>query len=155
MSGCGKTTIGQLLARALNKPFFDTDEQIERTHKQTISEIFQTLGEEQFRLWETEVIERLLNGVEPSVLALGGGGVERNGDILRKTAHVIYLQRSIPSILQTINASKRPLLQADPENALLAQLNARGDLYISTADLIVYNEEEPARCLAMILNALE
>ncbi len=51
MPGCGKTTIGKLLATELNYNFFDMDKYIEDISGETVKELFEK-GEENFRNWE-------------------------------------------------------------------------------------------------------
>ena len=56
MPGCGKTTIGRALARLMNRPFIDCDEEVEHRAGVSIVEIFAREGEAAFRALETEVI---------------------------------------------------------------------------------------------------
>ena len=72
--GAGKSTIGRLLAKALNVDFVDSDKEIERKTGVSIPLIFEYEGEAGFRRREAEAIEDLtcLNGV---VLATGGGSI--------------------------------------------------------------------------------
>src|SRR2546422_8321943 len=74
--GCGKTTVGQLLARHLAWRFVDLDARIEHRAGLRITEIFDRLGESAFREIEHEqLIEALGQSAEldqPTVLALGG-----------------------------------------------------------------------------------
>ena len=79
MPGSGKSTVGAALARRLERPFVDADEEIVRRAGRSIPEIFAEDGEERFRTLETEVLSDLgkRSGI---VLATGGGAVlfERN-----------------------------------------------------------------------------
>src|ERR1700722_12765466 len=74
LPGVGKTSIGRRLAVALELPFRDADEEIERAAGRTVSEIFAQHGEAHFRDGERRVIARLLDEPAP-VLATGGGGL--------------------------------------------------------------------------------
>ena len=58
--GCGKTTVGSLLARRLGAPFVDLDLEIERRAGMTVREIFERQGEPAFRSMEAEVELRVL-----------------------------------------------------------------------------------------------
>jgi len=62
LMGAGKSAIGRMVAQQLKVPFIDTDVEIERVSRMTISELFATYGEEEFRALETRVIKRLLRG---------------------------------------------------------------------------------------------
>ena len=70
--GSGKSTIGPLLAGGMDRPFYDLDDLIEEEQGRTISEIFESQGEEHFRKLESD---RLVQNPpsEPCVMALGGG----------------------------------------------------------------------------------
>ncbi len=72
MMGAGKTAVGTALARHLDVPFLDSDEEITRAARMTVAEIFARDGEPFFRARESEVLLRLLNG-PPAILSTGGG----------------------------------------------------------------------------------
>jgi shikimate kinase len=94
--GSGKSTIGRQLAKALKRPFFDSDKEIEKRTGVTISWIFEMEGEEGFRAREKQVIAEL-SAKENIVLATGGGAVlaEDNRNLLRSRGKVVYLSSSI------------------------------------------------------------
>ena len=71
--GCGKSTIGRILAEKRGQEFLDTDRYIEQKQGRSISDIFATQGEEVFRDMETEALRELIQKQEPMVIALGGG----------------------------------------------------------------------------------
>src|ERR1700744_4871245 len=72
MMGAGKSSVGKRLAQALDLPFKDADEEIEKAAGRTITEIFAQHGEAEFRGGGRRVIARLL-AEPPHVLAPGGG----------------------------------------------------------------------------------
>ena len=72
MSGAGKTTIGKRLSMKLEYPFVDTDDQIETRYNKSISEIFQSEGEAEFRRYESQLVDELKNE-SPGVISVGGG----------------------------------------------------------------------------------
>src|SRR5262245_403990 len=72
MMGAGKSSIGRRLAARLGVAFVDADAEIEKAAGMSISDIFTTRGEPEFRSGEARVIARLLEG-GPQVLATGGG----------------------------------------------------------------------------------
>ena len=64
MMGCGKSTIGRLLAQKLNLRFFDIDFLIENKTDMKIAEIFEKKGEDEFRNLEKEVTLKFLKKKE-------------------------------------------------------------------------------------------
>jgi 3-dehydroquinate synthase len=138
--GAGKTTIGRLLARKLNRRFVDSDHEIEARTGATIPWIFEIEGEACFRRREADVI-RDLSAQDGLVLATGGGAVlnPESRAFLAERGTVIYLRASIGSILQRTSHDKnRPLLQtADPRAKLEELLEQRDPLYREIADLVI------------------
>ena len=136
--GAGKTTIGQLIAQSLHYRFFDTDAVIEQTAQQTISQIFETTGEADFRQVETQVLAEL-STYSRLVVATGGGIVtpRQNWSYLR---HGVIIWLDVPlEVLYTRlkKDTQRPLLQtSDPFARLQLLLQERRPLY-SQADVTV------------------
>lgn len=140
LMGAGKTTIGRALAKKLNRPFFDSDIEVETRTGASVSTIFEIEGETSFRRREAEVIRDIASrsGI---VLATGGGAVLHPDTraLLKNTSTVIYLSASVHQLLQrTRKDTKRPLLQtADPQKRLEELMNARDPIYREVADLII------------------
>ncbi|MDR1005406.1 MAG: shikimate kinase [Bacteroidales bacterium] len=69
----GKTTLGRAIAQELNVPFLDIDLMVEELHDMSVEDIFDKLGESQFRIWEREVLFDFLNRKDDVIISLGGG----------------------------------------------------------------------------------
>src|SRR5579863_3009753 len=84
--GCGKSTVGELLAREAGWPFIDLDATIEAVQGISIREIFERDGEPFFRQLEHAALSEA-SKTEPAVIALGGGTwvQEPNLELIRKT----------------------------------------------------------------------
>ena len=140
LMGAGKTTVGKLIARHLNRPFIDSDHEIEKRTGVNIPLIFELEGEAGFRTREAAIIEEL-TGQRNIVLATGGGAIlsPRNRDNLRRNGTVIYLRAKVGDLWQRTRHDKnRPLLQtADPQAKLKVLFAQRDPLYREIADIIV------------------
>jgi shikimate kinase/3-dehydroquinate synthase len=140
LMGSGKTTIGRVLAKKLNKRFIDSDHEIEARTGVSIPVIFEIEGEQSFRQREADVI-RDLTAQQDIVLATGGGAIlnPESRRYLKSRGTVIYLRASTQSILQRTSHDKtRPLLQtADPRKRLENLARQREPYYQEVADLIV------------------
>ena len=138
--GAGKTTIGRLLAKALERRFFDSDAEIEKRTGASITWIFDLEGEAGFRRRETEMLERLLAWSD-IVLATGGGAVlsPHNRELMSTSGRVVYLRATLEQQLRRTRLSKnRPLLQdADPVEKLKQLSIIREPLYQEISDLQV------------------
>ena len=133
MPGCGKSTVGKLLAQKTGKEFVDADEKIIELAGKSIPEIFAEDGEEAFRAWETKALEELgkRSGL---VIATGGGCVtkERNYPLLHQNGTIFYLQRE----LEQLPTDGRPLSQTGD---LAKMFEIRRPLYEAFADHIIDN----------------
>lgn len=139
MMGAGKTAVGQALARRLDVPFRDSDEEIVRAAQMTIAEIFARDGEPFFRARETEVLARLLKG-EPCVLSTGGGAFlsERNRALVRAHGVSVWLRADLDLLWQRVrHKTTRPLLQTANPRQTLADLYAARVPHYAQADVIV------------------
>lgn len=140
MMGSGKTTMGRVLAKQLDKEFVDSDEEIQHRTGVTIPHIFDVEGEQGFRQRESSVIADLLRR-ENLVLATGGGAVlmDQNRAAMRENGIVIYLKASVHDLWQrTRHDRNRPLLQTDDPHAKLAELFQQRDaLYQQVADIVI------------------
>ena len=149
MPGCGKSTIGNLLARKLGRKFVDADEEIIQLAGKSIPEIFAQDGEEIFREWETMALEHL--GKQSGlVIATGGGCVTRQGNYpaLHQNGSIVWLERDL-SLLPT---DGRPLSQS---NRLEEMYAVRKPMYEAFADVRVANTGSPEDTVTEILSKLE
>ena len=157
LMGVGKSTVGRRLAKELQRPFADVDEQVELRAGATIPRLFADRGEEAFRALESEVLTDLLATEAPLVLAAGGGAVTRAANreaLARSGARVVWLRASPEFLAGRTDPSHRPLLAGDA-GGTLARLEAeRGPLYAQVAHLTVDVErfhigtDKPKRALA-------
>ena len=149
MPGCGKSTIGKLLAEATGKQFLDADSELVATYKKEIPAIFAEEGETGFREKETAVLAAL-GKKSGLVIATGGGCVTRseNYPLLHQNGTIVWLQRDL-SLLPT---DGRPLSQANPLSALYEQRKVK---YEAFADLVIDNNQNAAKTVQDILIKLE
>lgn len=145
MPGCGKSTIGKLVAEKFGRVFVDADAEIIKKANMSIPEIFNKLGEDKFRQIESEVLAEL--GQKSNlVIATGGGCVTRNEnyDSLHQNGTVYWIQRDIASL----PTDGRPLSQAGN----LSQMYAiRKPLYEKFADHVIINNGSIENTVAEIL----
>jgi shikimate kinase len=117
--GCGKTTVGRLLAEELGWKFIDVDAEIESAQQQTIAWIFAEQGEGAFRELESQAIRARVAAIEagdPAVVALGGGALvsQPNWELIERNGITIWLDCPLDLIRSRINNDgARPLAQ-DP-----------------------------------------
>ena len=139
--GCGKSTIGVKLSYRLRRPMLDTDKLIEKEEGRTISEIFETDGEEYFRNLETECIKKLISTVHSQIISVGGGLPMRevNHALLKELGMVVYLRAEAETIYGRVKHDKtRPLLQCDnPKEKIKTLMKQRAAVYESASDVIV------------------
>lgn len=139
--GTGKTTVGQRLAKKLERSFIETDTLIEQMAGKAIPEIFQQDGEISFRELEIGVIKDIAKR-ENAVIACGGGAVlnKINIDRLRENGTIIYLTASPEVILKRVSTTgnQRPLLDVDnPALTVRELLEFREPFYQRAADITV------------------
>lgn len=148
MPGCGKSTIGAVLARLTGKKFADTDALIVQKAGKPIPEIFAAEGEAHFRALEHEVICEVGAG-HGQIIATGGGVVTREENLypLRQNATVVWLQRP----LQDLPTDGRPLSQA---TRLADMYRVRRPLYRAFCDLEIPNDGTPDEVAARILEEI-
>lgn len=149
MPGCGKTTIGKLLARETGKQFVDADEALEARVGRKITDIIPTDGEAAFRCLETETLVEL--GKQSGfVIATGGGCVtqERNYPLLHQNGTILWLTRA----LDKLPTEGRPLSQTGKLQQMLA---TRQPMYRRFADAVIENDGTVEETLAQIRAALE
>ena len=131
MPGCGKTTIGKILADELNKDFTDTDDEIIKRINMPIADYFAKHGEESFRRIESEVIKEIA-ACQSSVIATGGGAVLNpdNIKLLKENGTVVFIDRPLEKLVTTAD---RPL--SSNKELLEKRYKERYGLYCAAADI--------------------
>lgn len=145
LPGSGKSTVGALLADGLGATFLDLDTEIERRERMTVSEIFASRGEAEFRAMERAVTQEL--ATRPAmVISTGGGWMAdpANVALLRPPGRIIHLVVSVPTALVRLgpDIGRRPLLSEPSAKVRLEALAAarmplygRADSEIDTENL--------------------
>lgn len=157
LMGVGKSTVGRRLAHRLGLPFADGDVEIEAAAGMTVSEIFSSLGEPEFRAGEARVMRRLLEG-PPLVLATGGGAMlnAETRALMKARAITIWMRADLKVVAERVaRRDTRPLLRGrDPLEALNGLAEARYPIY-AEADLSVdVGGGSHAQAVESILKAL-
>lgn len=137
MPGCGKSTIGVLLAKTLGKQFLDTDLRIQEEEKMLLQEIIDQKGNAYFR----EAEERVLCGIEAddTVIATGGSAVYSSRAMahLRQLGRVVYLDLPLAEIERRVQNIKTRGISMAPGETLAGLYREREPLYRKYADLAI------------------
>ena len=147
MPGCGKSTVGKLIAGHTGLQFVDADTEVEKLAGKSIPQIFAEDGEDVFRSWETKVLSAL--GKESGlVIATGGGCVTRQENYrhLHQNGTIFWLTRPI----QSLATEGRPLSAA---GKLEEMYQIRRPLYEAFRDYRIENRT-PAQAVSEILHII-
>lgn len=138
MPSAGKTTIGSMLSKTLNMPFFDSDDVVNLKTGKTPAEIIKTQGEAAFRQIESEVIYEL-SLKNHTIIATGGGvpTVADNVTALKQNGRIYYIDRPIDLLEAT---QDRPLSSCKDD--LISLYHKREKLYINAADKRIVNDKD-------------
>ena len=152
--GCGKTTVGRILAEQLGWAFVDLDDEIEAAEKMSISEIFRLRGEPLFRMIEREALVarvRLIQRGSPHVIALGGGAYADTSsqDFLRDNGVSVWLDCPLEIVERRVaQATHRPL--AHDLEAFRKLYGERVDSYSRADYRVQIVNDDPAAAVAEI-----
>jgi shikimate kinase len=157
--GCGKSTIGKILANDLKFIFLDLDNVIEYIIGLNIREIFEKYGEDYFRNLESDVIKNIYHNSN-CVFACGGGVFKRHNNIkeIRQNSFVVYLSMTLEKAYERLKFVKdRPLLitEGDLKEKIAQIMDQRKEIYENNCDLkIEINNKSPDRIKEEIIDYL-
>ena len=146
--GSGKTHWGRLVSQKLDLPFFDLDEQIVNHEGKSIVEIFETKGEEQFRLSEKEIMHIITESHDSFVMACGGGTpcYFNNVEYMNNSGVTVWINTPLDVLFNRLLKEKdrRPLIKEltdDQLRGFISKKYADRKIYYEQADVMM--DEEP------------
>jgi len=114
MAGVGKTTVGRVLSKKIQRKFLDMDQEFEDQTKIRITDFFAIYGEKEFRKIERRIINDVLTKNKKLVVSAGGGIFSNDEirDLIIKKSITFFLDSSIETLAERLkkNFSNRPLL---------------------------------------------
>jgi shikimate kinase len=141
--GSGKTTLGHELARRVRCRFIDMDHELEKEHQLSIPEIFNQFGEEQFRAWETELLQSF--SIKSNLVVATGGGLpcfHNNMKLLNASGITIYLKLSTEVLFERLSKRRgsRPLIMnysdSELKEYILSALIKREPYYMEARHIV-------------------
>lgn len=154
--GCGKTTVGKLLADKMNSEFYDMDEYIVKREGLRIPEIFSEKGESYFRETETAVIRELEE--KGGVIACGGGAMlkKENADIASADGIVVYIEAPFEVCYKRIAGDKnRPIVMSNTKEELEFIYGSRVPVYKKNSSVSVSGEGSAEEIAERIINLIK
>jgi Shikimate kinase len=146
--GCGKTTIGRLLADDLGMQFVDLDTFIETRFHKTIDALFQEHGEDRFRTIEMNALKEIAQ-FENIIVSTGGGApcFFNNLEMMKENGTVVYLKASVDELLKRlwVGKYKRPLLKEKNKEEMSEYITTtleKRESFYSQADYIYRAERQ-------------
>ena len=142
--GSGKTTVGSLLADAIQLPFRDLDQLIQAHSGRNVAEIFRVSGEVSFRELEANLLTKVA-AESPSVISLGGGAclAEQNRSAIKLSGRAVWLRAEPETLWGRIqndpqSSTTRPALtQFDGLKEVHRLLELRESTYAACADYVI------------------
>ena len=149
MPGCGKSTIGNLLANKLSRPFFDSDIEFQKKYDISPAEAIKNYGEAKFRKMEHEII-KTLGKTTGNIIATGGGVVTQgiNYAPLHQNGTIFFIERK----LNSLSSENRPLSQSVGLHALYEK---RLPLYINFSDYRIDNNGTEDETVNKIIESMK
>jgi len=151
--GCGKSTIGKLLAKNMGLSYIDTDELIVENEGMKIPEIFEKFGEPHFRKIEAETIKSLCS--KNAVVSCGGGAMLNpdTAEYANKNGAVVFIDVPFEVCYNRIkNDENRPLVKNGTKESLEALYDTRYPVYSKHAGIKADCNNSPLRCAELIKN---
>ena len=140
----GKTTLGQMIAQKLGRPFVDLDDVVTDRAEKTVEALVASSGWEKFRRLEKEALLKVTR--QKGIVVATGGGIILDPDnisVLRETGRVIWLIASPEEIKKRIEADSNNLAQRPSLTGkniideVTTVLKARNPLYRAAAHQVV------------------
>ncbi len=147
LMGAGKTTVGEVCASRLRRPFVDTDALVEIAAGMTVADLFAHAGEGRFRALEREAVADACASPVATVIACGGGAVLHadNRHQLKGAGFVVWLQASPEVLAERVGRggarSERPLLAGRPATTLERLSVVRAGSYEAVAEAVVDTDD--------------
>ncbi len=137
MPGCGKSTVGVVLAKILGYQFLDSDLLIQSQEKRILSEIIREEGLDRFLLIEEEVNAGI--SAESTVIATGGSVIygKKAMEHLKKNGIVVYLKLPLQDIAVRLGDLTDRGVALRPEQTLADLYAERVPLYELYADIVL------------------
>jgi len=156
MTGCGKSSVGRILAKKIGARLVDLDDVIALRYGD-IRSIFEKSGEKAFRELEYATLSDVISESNGQLTVLScGGGVptwEPSRTLLCESTTTVWLRRSVENVTADKNVLSRPPVNGDPEN-YRRLLEARYPIYRKTAEYSFYNAF-PSRTAAAMIKKLD
>lgn len=141
--GCGKSTIGKIVAKRLDYAFADTDRMVEQTAGKSVREIFEQDGEALFRRMETEALVHF-NAEDNIIVATGGGTpcFAGNLEIMKRTGRIVYFDMKPDRLFGRLcrGRERRPKIAGMDDAALMDFIGkslAEREKYYSQASMTI------------------
>ena len=154
--GCGKTTVGEILAKKLGLPLIDTDAYIVEQEGKSIPDIFAQDGEPYFRKKEAEAIRTLCT--QNAVSSCGGGAMLNpdSADYARKNGAVVLLDESFDTCYGRIQGdTNRPIVQRSTRDELHQLFDKRSGTYRAHASHVIPGGVSPEEMAERIMAAVK
>lgn len=155
MPGCGKSTIGVLVAKSLLMDFVDTDLIIQNEQKKSLIEIINESGIDEFKKIENDCIAKL--NLKNTVIATGGSAVygKQAMQNLSRDAKIIYLKLNPSQIKKRIKNIKTRGIAMKSGTTIFDLYNERAPLYQKYANITIdCNGKTAEQCVNAIINQL-
>lgn len=142
MPGCGKSTVGVILAKTLGVGFVDTDLVIQQHENRLLQNIIDVDGIDYFLDCEAQAVKTV--DCDNSVIATGGSVVYREDAIehLKKNGKIVYLDVPLDEIKRRLNNISTRGIAAKKNDSIDDIYNERVALYNKYADIIIKTDGE-------------
>ena len=141
MPGCGKSTVGVVLAKALGMDFIDSDLVIQKQMGQKLTALIEAHGDEGFRAIENRINAELT--AEDSIIATGGSVIYGEDAMrhLKSIGTIVYLKLSYEAIEDRLGDLHARGVTIKPGWTLRDLYNERVPMYERWADITVDCED--------------
>lgn len=155
--GCGKSTLGHLLASTLELEFIDLDTFLEEKYFRTIPQIFAEEGEAGFRRKEKNVLHEV--SVFDDIIVATGGGAPcffDNMEVMNNSGFCIFLDVDTASLVNRLIHAKteRPIIKGKSPDELYhfieEMMLKRRPFYEKARYIIKGNEIKPEQVLKLL-----
>ena len=145
MPGCGKSTVGVVLAKAMGYDFVDSDLVIQKQYDKKLEEIIDQVGSEKFNEIEEDVNAHL--DVEKSIIATGGSVIygPKAMKHLAEIGIIFYIKLTYEEIENRLGSLKERGVSIKEGQTLRDLYNERIPLYEKYADIVIDTSDKDVR----------